>query len=125
MNTQFAIHIVDDSQLLSDLDVHQLNNMIWLSLAIHKNEIVWVNFEIFRSRKRETGFQLTGVLRARMKSGFTVEYHTGSSTKDQLFRTTTQSLKNQVKARLKIESSWGFRSYMAIKALGSSLASVS
>lgn len=46
MDASFPIRIADNDRVLSDLDLHQIQNVVWLRLCSYERHIVAVDFEM-------------------------------------------------------------------------------
>lgn len=113
MNHSFPIRIRDNNQILSKLDLHQIENVIWLQLCPHENHIASVGFEVTVLEEGQKGSIFKAVCNTELVSGSIVESTSVAESKVGVIVSLGQQLWPDVRDRLKFEKTGVYRYFSA------------
>ncbi len=120
MRYPIQMNIIDPQSVLSDVDVHQVENMIWIRLAPNKRKIESVNFEISQLNHLQYGREHVVEMSTRLTSGKLIETCTTRVSKEAVLMSAVDHAKDQVARRIRFESSWIYRTATwTVRAFGS------
>ncbi len=106
---QIPIRIMDPGSVLSELDQHQLENMIWLRLSASEAKIDLVQVEILKLNDGTRDREFKVLFSTTLKSGYTVECKVSGDSKVSALMASVAYLKDRVERRIRHETSLYYR----------------
>ena len=100
MRYAINIKIIDLETTLSDVDIHQIENLIWLRLAPWKKEVLKVIFEIRTEKSGDFSIKHIAKISTFLVSGNWVVSKTTRITKGAAIMRSTSKLKRHVRRRI-------------------------
>ena len=110
MRFPILLKIKDRDKVLTDVDLYQVENMIWLRIAPVNDNVKWVKFEIGRLGNDRYGREHVVQISTKLRSGKVVETCTTRISKAAALVASVDQMKVVVERRLRFESGWFFRS---------------
>lgn len=117
MRYPIRMTFTDRDCVLSAVDVHQVENMLWLGLAPAKEKVKWVKLEISRLDHDRYGSGHMVQIATKLKSGIVVESCTARVSKGAALMASVDHMQDLVEQRLRFESTWFYRSTRSIKTM--------
>ena len=114
MRHRIQTKIIDPDSVLTDVDVHQIENMIWLELAPIRRDVERVMFLIIRLDHEQFGCEHIVQIATKLNSQKVVESCTTRVSKGSALVSSIVDMKRLVERRLRFESSWFYRCICSI-----------
>ncbi|MEM7782665.1 MAG: hypothetical protein AAF623_04870 [Planctomycetota bacterium] len=109
MNSHFRIRILDGDSVLTELDKFQIERMIWLRLAPHKEFIHSVEFQISQMDHHDYEIQHTARMEVKLKSGREICHVLSRISKAAVAMSAIDDMKQFVDSRIQFETGWIYR----------------
>lgn len=110
MRHPIQMQIIDPKSVLSDVDQHQVENMIWLRLSPIKESVEMVKFEVNRLDQGEFGREHLVTTSTKLTTGHVVTSYTTRVSKGAALVASTNHMKDCVERRIRFEKSWLYQS---------------
>lgn len=110
MRHSIQIQIIAPKSVLSDVDQHQVENMIWLRLSPIKESVEMVKFEVNRLDQGRFGREHLVTTSTKLTTGHVVTSCTTRVSKAAALVAATDHMKHCVERRIRFEKSWLYQS---------------
>ena len=123
MNASFPIRIKDSDQVLSALDLQQIENIVWFQLCPHDEKVVSVKFEVTVLEDNAEDSIVKVTCKTELQSGWIVETISVAGTKVDAIVALGKKLWKDVNSRVRFEQTGFYRCLSAssdqLKRIGS------
>lgn len=115
MQHPIRMKIIDQQSVLTELDRHQVENMIWLCFAPFQQNIDWVKLVVSSLSHPGLGHKHVVQSVVKLASGKVVESSSTGNFKGSVLMSSIDLLKDLAEKRMRFESGWLYRCLVSIR----------